>query len=590
MMFRYSILFLVPVVLCSNCFLGYFNLHLYDMNKRMFCVALFQLIQFIILIILFVYIYRFRDGFFNDYLRFYNRSLAYVNSIRSDNFTIQTANKLKHLSLFEFSVLFTSILISIMTWFSNFGLSPDSTNYIVSSMNLIKHHHLFVYTNWPSLSIVPTIEPYTEYLPGFPYYISLFVYFIKDPNISMLACHSFSIVLFYISYLCLASALNLQPYYRIISYLYFAFFTPFSLIFSFFWSEPIFISLTLFTGAIAIKAVQSNKRIYWVIGSILLCTSSLIKYIGIFNILWFLFPILVRTKNRSIYAIIILFSIVVSPSLWLLRNKILFSNVDSTHFTSKAINYKTIIIPLYIIKNCVVSLGGITLIGVFMLLIITIIIVLIIRNSASIFSLSGRGGWVSLTLQLVFFTHFIGIWILSIFVSFDKLDYRLLSPTIALGLIALLNNTALYLKRQKNINVKVIIALIPFILLGVNIAVSGFKVKLRNLPISQPLESILWKDEKFINITTKSSFFYSDYNFRHQIYSNKPQRILLKRHFLKYTIDELINQGQKPFFVYTYGLKGHRWFEKILEKNEYDLKKLYYPEIGFIIYYQNEIK
>ncbi len=85
---------------------------------------------------------------------------------------------LKHKKVFIF---FLNILSLIFFYFNSGGyilLSPDSANYITTALNLIDGKGFYYFSNWPSISMLAELEPYTEYPPLFPILLAInFIFF-----------------------------------------------------------------------------------------------------------------------------------------------------------------------------------------------------------------------------------------------------------------------------------------------------------------------------------------------------------------------------------------------------------------------------
>jgi len=151
-------------------------------------------------------------------------------------------------------------------------------------------------------------------------------------------------------------------------------------------------------------------------------------------------------------------------------------------------------------------------------------------------------------------SHFWGITALSLVTPFSALTDRLLSPSLALLLFAGLAGmhylsslvpNRYYTAATYTVAVGLIL-LSPFFLK----ADIAFHVGIRVVPEQQ-----LWKEiYKFPGID-KVSHFYSDLNFTHEIYANRPQRIILLEDQIEKEgfLPSIMARGQCPFVLVNSG-------------------------------------
>jgi hypothetical protein len=151
-------------------------------------------------------------------------------------------------------------------------------------------------------------------------------------------------------------------------------------------------------------------------------------------------------------------------------------------------------------------------------------------------------------------SHFWGITILSLVTPFSPLTNRLLAPSLALLLFAGLAGMH-YLIRlvpSKSAAVTIygigfgFILLSPFFL-KTDIA---FRLGIREMPEQQ-----LWKDIDSFPGINKVSHFYSDQNFTHQIFANRPQRIILDENQIEKAgfLSSILAKGMCPFVLVNQG-------------------------------------
>ncbi len=151
-------------------------------------------------------------------------------------------------------------------------------------------------------------------------------------------------------------------------------------------------------------------------------------------------------------------------------------------------------------------------------------------------------------------SHFLAITALSVVTPFSALTDRLLSPSLTLlllsGLAGMHYLTILVPAKFYPASIYgigfVLILLSPFFLTtGI-----AFHVGIR-----VPPEQELWKEIYSLPGIGKASHFYSDYNFTHEIFANRPQRIILIEDQLEEEgfLSHILATGRCPFVLVNQG-------------------------------------
>jgi hypothetical protein len=143
---------------------------------------------------------------------------------------------------------------------------------------------------------------------------------------------------------------------------------------------------------------------------------------------------------------------------------------------------------------------------------------------------------------------------LTLVTPFSKLGDRLLAPSLIALLLAGLFGMYFLIKQ---INRRLWTTAIYVTTLG-SIILSPFFVT-TGLPFQPvfriPPEQDLWKEIDQLPGIDKASHFYSDYNFTHEIFGNRPQRIILDVDKIAEPgfLSDLMATGQCPFVLVNQG-------------------------------------
>ncbi|MBN8570303.1 MAG: hypothetical protein J0M18_11775 [Ignavibacteria bacterium] len=472
--------------------------------------------------------------------------------------------------------------ISIVHWLNHFSLSPDSTNYITASENFVKHGSLFVYSNWPSKSFEPKIEPYTEYMPGLPIFTSVLFLFTDNPDTVMLVMNSLCIVLVYFIVLMILYELKLNDFLKIIFLLFLTFFEPFRFIFSHFWTETLFIIWSLLAVYFALKLIKEDNKKYLILGCIAVSFSAFIKMYGVFNCAFFLIPFVLHRKSFAKLALFI-FASSILVLIWYLRNEIIYGYFTSSHKIFQQFNSSNLLRPF---KWTLFLLGNNNLANVWAILLLVVgLSPLWFYYRKKLNSNLDFKIWGLFLIGAV--VNFTGIYFLSLVSSFDYLESRLLAPVYILCfLVFFMSIKILYeVVHPTVMQVKYLILALPVILFAVNPA---FEKEIdTNIDIHYAWEHELWNEINQKGIVVNSSHYITEFNYIHQIYGNKPQRIIpddsvfLNIGFLA----EILNKGKAPFVVLRNNELPYFHFDKI--HNILGYKRAELENKHFTVYVKN---
>ncbi len=492
-------------------------------------------------------------------------------------------------SFFEIVAISCLCIYSIFGWLNQFKLSPDSANYITASINFIRTGRLFVFANWPSHSMEPEIEPYTDYPPGFPLYLAPFILIFQDPLLAATIAQSFAIIFFYLSIGLILQALKLQTSTRLGGMLVVTFLQTLVFIRSYFWTETLFISLSAAIGLCVIHIMRGeDSRRYWIMSALLLFLASLIRFTGVYNIAWFI-PVILYQKiykqtdpkdqiQRYVDSSLLIMKISVAALLpvvvWLLRNRLLYGYVTQSHHLFQAFSWEKLFSPFkwlytYLFYSQFPD-------GVFIILGLLFLVVL------PFFQATSKERVIHATLIFVLICHFTGVWVSSIFAEFNDLDSRLLSPAITIACLAVFNGLDTFTRNVKPYHLKILINLLPFIFFM--FSTQATVISIEPGIIDYPTEKYLWQQLKKVDELTSSSHFYTDYDFTHQIFAGMPQRIIWDRLDLV-KARKLLARGERPFFLLSQASSAKKALDQYIIQGDLQLQSMDFPE-GFTLYYK----
>lgn len=472
---------------------------------------------------------------------------------------------------------------SIIHWLNHFSLSPDSTNYITASENLVKHGSLFVHSNWPSKSFEPKIEPYTEYMPGLPIFTAVLFLFTENIDTVMLVMNSISIVLVYLIVLLLLYELGFKVYLKIIFLLFLTFFEPFRFIFSHFWTETFFIFWSLLAVYFAVKLLKEDNYKYWILGCIAVALSAFIKMYGVFNCAFFIIPFVIHKKSYS-KLLIFVFASSMFVFAWCIRNEITFGYFTYSHKVFQQFISSNVFRPFnwtfYILGND--KFANIWVI----ILLITALSPVWLYYKKSIENHHDLRIWALFIIGAA--VNFTGLYFLSLVSSFDYLESRLLSPVYILCFFIFLLSIKILIESKSAFiaKAKYVLFALPLVFFIVNPAFT--KDIERKIDIHYAWEHEFWNEINSKELTKNSSHFITEFNYIHQIYGGKPQRIITDDSmFLNIGfLYKITNTGKTPFVVLRNNKLPYFYFEKLHKFLGY--KKAKIENKHFSIYVKNK--
>jgi hypothetical protein len=187
--------------------------------------------------------------------------------------------------------------VAILAWLGNVELSQDSTSYITSAENLVKTGQLVTFVSFYDGINKPAVVPYLDQPPGLSILLAPFIMLFHDPINSALIAQSVFIILFYLFVYLMTFRLRFSPLLRLVTLILFTFTGPLFQIHNYFWSETIFIGLSIGAAyfAIGLLAAPDRKR-DWILLTILLALTDLIRFNGLANIA-LLIPFLLKMDS-----------------------------------------------------------------------------------------------------------------------------------------------------------------------------------------------------------------------------------------------------------------------------------------------------
>lgn len=252
-----------------------------------------------------------------------------------------------------FPFLFVAICaFSITRSVSDLHLSPDSSSYINVAQNIILTGHIYVFTNFPSRSMEPVTEPYTEQPIGFPAYLLPFLWIFKQPFVAAAIAQAFSMILLYGAVWFLTKDLQVGPGFQVACALAITLFRPLAFVFVHLWSETLFIALTLWAIHFLLIAGRSQKPLkYWLIAFCLAAAATATRSIGILSLGIFIVAFWNQptgsSKFKSRLALIGLSCLFLLGPLaaWSLRNKVIYGSTSMVHTLMNLFSWKTLLAP-----------------------------------------------------------------------------------------------------------------------------------------------------------------------------------------------------------------------------------------------------
>lgn len=328
------------------------------------------------------------------------------------------------------------LLLFVTNW--GIGISPDSTVYISVARNFLKGYGFSISSG----------SPMTHYPPFYPMFLSLSAIWGQDPLNGARGLHTF---LFVTSLALSGLIIYLETRGSIIAaicgILLLLCSNAVILVYSFAWSESLFILLSLAGLWLLCKYLETSKLIILLISSILIGFAFLTRYMGISLILTgCLFILLLSTVGLFRKVVIAAFFSIIALipiSLWLLRNSLVADTLTNRTFTAHPITWQHVDAGILTIANWLLipqnwSMNFKT--GVLAMLAVVILTAYILSFRLTLKNPGNR--------QFIYFPSIFIIFTFSYFLclgfsisyadAHTPIDDRILSPLYIIGVIAII--------------------------------------------------------------------------------------------------------------------------------------------------------
>ena len=435
----------------------------------------------------------------------------------------------------------------LVRWWQYFTFWPDSTNYLVAATNLVRHHALFVWTNWPSANLQPAIEPFADYLPGYPIYLAAFVAVFRDPAWAAIIGQSLIYAAFIALVYRITVKLGFSGLVRCACVLFFVFFRGYDLFWQSLLSEPIFILLSLAVFLQSLRLLRPDaSRKDWALALLLVFLAGSTRWNGFCVGALLLWPIarsrpLSRLCLRWLAATV---AVVLPNTLWYLRNSVKIGDGNATH-SFQHLLHDRLQTPF---DSLTLRWGyGHSLMAIAIFL-IPILVPLLSRFRRKMNMPAYAQLWVGCLIQ------FLTIYLISLFVpTLTPIDDRFLSPAYAFFTLLLFYAIhALLPLNPAHWRIPIWALVLVAVFLGhQTIRKLHHKSFAKLFSVNMPEERALWDALHQKPYFAAADHFLTEDNFVHQIFAGIPHRIVWNS-----TVDNTPDQiptywkiGKNPFFV-----------------------------------------
>ncbi|MGZ3695910.1 MAG: hypothetical protein ACXWQO_17605 [Bdellovibrionota bacterium] len=483
----------------------------------------------------------------------------------------------------EVAAVLLAIAAYLLRWLHLFMIWPDSSLYLTAGMNFVRHGTLFVYTNYPSGSFAPITEMYADYPPGFALYLAAFYAILHDPISTAVIAQSTALIAFAILSWQMGRALGLSFLWRAAAIFFFVFFVSFNVIFSSLLNEALYISLSLGTFLACLALMKESRLRNWVIAYACLLCSATVRWNGLANGIFLLFPILyywrrektLLTLGRLLIAALAGF---LPNILWFYRNSLYLHKGTAMHDVSHMphILWEKVGVPF---ENMALRFGF----GHFWIF----LFVLAFALSPVYFKkqkISLTAFWLLVAGMIA---QFLVIYVLTLLFSVTPLDDRYLSPAYTFFAFLLFYAANAYTAEWKLHKLGAVLALIfalvaiPFIAKKLSHAPAGWVGKL-----VKPPEYYVWQEIFERNFVKSASHYFTDDDFVHEIFIEKPHRLLFTNHIAEPNIEARIRgSGPSFFFVLHEGSEVQAWVENTFQLHK---PKFIRENFGKFVVYHGE--
>jgi uncharacterized membrane protein YqjE len=264
--------------------------------------------------------------------------------------------------------------------------------------------------------------------------------------------------------------------------------------------------------------------------------------------------------------------------LWLLRNQLTVGNPTRTGEFDSFVP-ENLLVPFEFIGS---SLFDLRLISTTIVVLVTVVMVLL-----PLFLSQPRERKAHLLLMAACTAHFMAVALASTVVRISSPHFRLLSPAIALGILVVLNGVQAGIGYEHSRDWRKMLYALPVGYLALASSISAEFLTPGKFAISYPRERQLWMDIRELGILDKSTHFYSDGIFEHQIFAEIPQRIFWDPEVVEdvEAINNLLASGQKPFILFQNWGPEAKALDEHIANGSVKLEVVEFPTSGFTLYY-----
>jgi hypothetical protein len=220
----------------------------------------------------------------------------------------------------EALVLCLPCAFALVEWPAHLYLSRDSADYIAAASNLLQRGSLSLFINYTDWVHAPTLVPYLEKPPGLPLLLAPFLALLRDPMTAVLVTQGLCLVFYYLAAYLITLRLGLSLPVRAAALILFTIVAPIRQIHRYFWSETLFLALSMGAAYLAVRLLAGTRRKRdWILFLILLALSATVRYTGVAN-LALIAPVLLRrdtmrAARRLLAHRLVLMSILVAGGL-----------------------------------------------------------------------------------------------------------------------------------------------------------------------------------------------------------------------------------------------------------------------------------
>jgi hypothetical protein len=402
-----------------------------------------------------------------------------------------------------------------------------------------------------------------------------------------------SIAALFVSMFCLLRVLCIAPLLRVFAYVTVACFGTFTHIYSFFWTETLFTALSLGIGACALSILnrETTSNGYWATAFVLLFLASAVKFIGVFNLAWLLVPLWAAGRKRWPLGLAAIGSAAVPVVLWFLRNKVLYGFTIIVTPASAALRPARSMEFVRFFHN---ELFDARFVPAGLLVAFFVAAVAMPFLGALEPKRAGRKSHAALLLAAASFV--LGMWVLTQFARFNRIDDRLLVTGIAIGIVGLYHGFNCIAARFASWRAHLVALALPLLFLTASNHTSFSHLLPRKASFPYPVEKQLWQRLADREELAEASHFYSDDVFTHQIFAGMPQRIIFGTGGFSWTHDlrdyltreELWATGTNPFFLVSTGSSQYEALNYFSTRPDMRIAKIDFEDLGYAVFYRPE--